>query len=173
MGGIVSDMNGKSSVARLSVVGECASTGAHGANRLASNSLLESVVFAARIADDLRNANTSGLGAVAPAEPPPELPAEAHTQLRALMDIELGVERSEPGLSAARQQIANWAETYGPCNELIAAGLIVEGARARRASVGAHYRRDFPDVDPGARTFLTRTDLPFAKAPDPQKRALA
>jgi L-aspartate oxidase len=164
MGGIVSDMNGKSSVARLSVVGECASTGAHGANRLASNSLLESVVFAARIADDLRDARTGGLGSAEPSALPPELPTEARTQLRALMDIELGVERSEPGLSAARQQLANWADNYGACNELIAAGLIVEGARNRKASVGAHYRRDFPDVDPGKRTFLTRADLQwFAK----------
>jgi L-aspartate oxidase len=173
MGGIVSDLSGKSSVARLSVVGECASTGAHGANRLASNSLLESVVFAARIAEDLRHADTANGARPAPAPPIPELPADARTQLRTLMDLELGVERSEPGLSAARAQIANWAESFGACNELIAAGLIVEGARARRASVGAHYRRDFPQVDPGVRTFLTRVDLPWRAFWPARERAMA
>lgn len=107
----------------------------------------------------MRDANPSGIGRAAPIAAPPELPAEARAQLRALMDIELGVERGEPGLSAARTQITNWAESYGACNELITAGLIVEGAYARKASVGAHYRRDFPNVEAGARTFLTQSDL--------------
>ncbi len=169
MGGVISDLFGKTSIEGLSVVGECASTGAHGANRLASNSLLESVVFAARIADDLRGANPIASARIAPPAAPPELPREARQQLRALMDLELGVERSEPGLSAACAQIANWRDEFGACNELIAAGLMAHGARARRASVGAHYRRDFPHTDPGARTFLTLADLGWRA----QEKALA
>lgn len=174
MGGIVSDLYGRASLAGLSVVGECASTGAHGANRLASNSLLESVVFAARIAEDLRNAAIPAPARVAPAEAPPDLPAEPHADLRRLMDSELGVERSEPGLSRAVARIADLAARHGSANPLIAAGLIAEGARARKASVGAHYRADFPTIDPGARTFFTRADLPWlTQAGKTTERALA
>jgi L-aspartate oxidase len=165
MGGIVSDLAGKSSLEGLSVIGECASTGAHGANRLASNSLLEAVVFAARAADDLRHAPAPPPAAFLPARAPNELPAPTLKSLRTLMDSELGVERSEPGLSRAAATIAALADEFGDCNELIAAGLIAEGARRRKASVGAHCRSDFPDVTPGSRTFLTRADLDWlAKA---------
>jgi L-aspartate oxidase len=163
MGGIVSDLWGKTSLENLSVVGECASTGAHGANRLASNSLLESVVFGARVADDLRGSASSPDAAIKEGAAPPRLPDETRAKLRALMDSELGVERSEPGLSKASDQIAAWAGEFGAANELITAGLIAEGARPRKASVGAHYRSDFPTVNPGARTFLTFADLGWDK----------
>jgi L-aspartate oxidase len=159
MGGVVSDLAGKSSLEGLSVIGECASTGAHGANRLASNSLLEAVVFAARAADDLRAARAPAPAALVPVRAPNELPSANLKALRALMDGELGVERSEPGLSRAAKEIAALADEFGDANELIAAGLIAEGARRRKASVGAHCRADFPDVKAGARTFLTRADL--------------
>ena len=165
MGGVVSDLNGKTSLENLSVVGECASTGAHGANRLASNSLLESVVFAARVADDLREAQASPHAATAKVQTPPDLPDDIRVALRKLMDSELGVERSEPGLSKAQSQIAAWAEQHGACSELIAAGLIAEGARRRKASIGAHCRSDFPQVEAGTRTFLTFADLGWRRAP--------
>lgn len=159
MGGIVSDLVGKTTLEGLSVIGESASTGAHGANRLASNSLLEAVVFAARAAADLRNAASPAPAQRLNGEAPPDMPAEQFGNLRAIMDAELGVERGEPRLSSITNQVATWARAFGPANELIVAGLIAEGARRRTSSVGAHFRYDYPDTHAGARTFLTRADL--------------
>ena len=80
MGGIASDASGRSSLPGLWVVGECAATGLHGANRLASNSLLEGLVFGARVADDVRGLLAAGTErpappapSLAPLQPPPRL----------------------------------------------------------------------------------------------------
>ncbi len=135
MGGIVTDLHGRSSVAGLYAVGESSCTGLHGANRLASNSLSECFVFARRAA------------AAALAEPAPtpgetaavaQLPAppEASAQTRAALWRDAGIERSPEGLERLR------SDPY-PLARLIA-GCALERAESR----GAHRRIDRPETDP-------------------------
>ena len=155
MGGVVSDIWGRSTLERLSVVGEVASTGAHGANRLASNSLLEAVVFAHRIAERLRDTETPQAPRGAPARAPARLPEEARTELRLQMQTNAGVERDRDGLSMALGRINALCDKHGDANALIAARLIVTAALAREESRGGHYRSDFPNAASPQRTFLT------------------
>jgi L-aspartate oxidase len=169
MGGVVTDLWGKTSLERLSAVGECTSTGAHGANRLASNSLLESVVFAHRIAARLRDQPAANVGAIEPAAAPPELPSATRAELRVLMDEALGVERDAAGLAHAGAQVRAWAEQMGAANELVVAGLIADAAAKRACSIGAHARVDFPQGCGPARTFtsLAALDWPTQAAREP------
>ena len=155
MGGIATDVWGRSSVEGLWAVGECASTGAHGANRLASNSLLEAVVFANRIAERLRDASPSSPTQAQPVAAPPPLPALAHAELRGLMQAHAGVVREASGLSAALDRIDALCDAHGACHALVAARLIVFAALARTESRGAHFRSDYPDATAPQRTFLT------------------
>lgn len=153
MGGIVADFWGASSLNGLSVCGECASTGAHGANRLASNSLLEAVVFAHRIAQRLREGELGSAGASAGIVPP-ALEDSALQALRRGMQAECGVVRTSKGLCDLTDQILAFAETTGPANELVCAELIVTSAHAREESRGGHYRSDFPEpAETAARQF--------------------
>jgi L-aspartate oxidase len=166
MGGVVSDVWGRTTLDGLSVVGECASTGAHGANRLASNSLLEAVVFAHRAAERLREA-AAPAPAAAGAELPPSLPGDERKALRALMQTHAGVERDAAGLSAALAAIDAASARLGDANELRAARLIVAGALAREESRGAHFRTDFPAPRAPRRAFA------FAAARDKESHASA
>lgn len=164
MGGIVSDLWGRATLPGLSVVGECASTGAHGANRLASNSLLEAVVFAHRIAERLREDALTAPGPASGALPP-LLPAAEHARLRQLMQAHAGVERTAEGLAHAAAEIAAIEARAGACNETYAARLIVSAALAREESRGGHYRADFPAAAPHARrTFLYERETANAHA---------
>jgi len=154
MGGIVSDLWGRATLEGLSVVGECASTGAHGANRLASNSLLEAVVFAERIAARLRDTPAP---VAAPHETPiapPALPPEARAALRASMQNDVGVDRDAHGLVRALSEIGKLQSAHGAANELLTARLIASAALARQESRGGHYRSDFPAEHEPRRTFL-------------------
>ncbi|MBL8551884.1 MAG: L-aspartate oxidase [Hyphomonadaceae bacterium] len=153
MGGVASDLWARASLEGLSVIGECSSTGAHGANRLASNSLLEAVVFAHRAAERLReeDAPPAENGA---ADLPPSLPQEARAALRGLMQGDVGVERERAGLTRAIEGIETLSRTYGRANELLAADLIARAALGREESRGAHYRSDFPRAAAPRRTFL-------------------
>lgn len=154
MGGILSDIWGKASLDGLSVCGECASTGAHGANRLASNSLLEAVVMAARIADRLRDSDRRALRA-SRSRVSSDLPDAPLQTLRESMARHCGVIRHRTGLTELRADIARLRETYGPARELITAHLMAEAAFNREESRGGHYRADFPDTSQTAqRTFL-------------------
>lgn len=153
MGGVVSDLWGKSTLDGLSVVGECASTGAHGANRLASNSLLEAVVFAQRIADRLRDSTAPHEAAADPPSAPPVLPAPVHSELRARMQADVGVDRDAQGLKRARAFIDKNLDQFGAAHALVAARLVVSAALTREESRGAHFRSDFPDASEPQRTF--------------------
>jgi L-aspartate oxidase len=157
MGGVATDLWGKTSVEGLSAVGECASTGAHGANRLASNSLLEAVVFAWRIAARLRDGVTNGTVARVHAEPAPAAPAPVVAALRARMSASAGVVRDAAGLAGLLAWIDEQMETHGAANPLAAARLIAAAALAREESRGGHYRSDYPETARDAtRTFLAR-----------------
>lgn len=155
MGGIVSDLWGRATLEGLSIVGECASTGAHGANRLASNSLLESVVFAHRIAERLRESAAPIEANAQPAHAPPVLPADARAALRARMQADVGVDRDSAGLTRALADIDALIAAHGHANELITARLIAAAALAREESRGGHYRSDFPNASKPQRTFCS------------------
>lgn len=154
MGGLVTDIWGQTTLEGLSACGECASTGAHGANRLASNSLLEAVVFAQRIASHLSGQTLtdppSGRAVIAP-----ELPAPALARLRAAMGRHCGVVREAVGLQSLLAEIDALDNAHGPAHPLTAARLIAAAALARRESRGGHYRSDAPQLDePARRTFV-------------------
>jgi L-aspartate oxidase len=159
MGGIVTDADGRTSLDGLFAAGECASTGVHGANRLASNSLLEAAVFGARAgkaAAEAVDPNTPAL----PAQPAPELPEAALQTLRAAMSREAGVVRDAAGLTRLIGLIDGLRAEYGEALPLVAARLVAAPACARRESRGGHYRADFPDAAPVAeRTVLTLDQL--------------
>jgi L-aspartate oxidase len=155
MGGIVTDMWGKTSLEGLSAIGECASTGVHGANRLASNSLLEAVVFANRVADRLRDAPSSGK-AGGDFQGAAKLPADQRQSLRDAMSRHAGVVRNAEGLTTLLGKIDELADAEGQANELITARLIAQAALDRHESRGGHYRSDYPDTDAVAkRSFVT------------------
>lgn len=155
MGGLATDVWGRTSVEGLWAVGECASTGAHGANRLASNSLLEAVVFAHRIAERLRDSPSPAPLSPETASAPPALPETARAELRALMQTHANVERNGEGLAKALGRIESLCDKHGTADALIAARLIVTAALARKESRGAHFRSDFADAAEPERSFLT------------------
>jgi L-aspartate oxidase len=151
MGGVAVDARGRSSVAGLWAAGEVACTGAHGANRLASNSLLEAVVFGARIAQDIGGINLqtppASITKVAAADSVPEMRDD---KLRKIMSAHVGVIRDAEGLSRAIAQISRIElEASSPVlrNMATAALLIATAAWRRRESRGAHYRSDYPQPD--------------------------
>jgi L-aspartate oxidase len=156
MGGVYTDLDGASSLDGLWAVGEVASTGVHGANRLASNSLLEAVVFGARIADQLREKKiTEKHEPGAPADrmdvPSKPAPAEAMALLRRAMAKGCALIRSEDSLIETLETISelNAREdlTSGLKSALVSAELIAQGALAREESRGGHYRSDFPETE--------------------------
>ena len=176
MGGILTDANGRSSIDGLWACGEVASTGVHGANRLASNSLLEAVVFGARIARDIqgllpspRVARWSVKGDPSEAELPGGASLDTIEKVRSAMADDVGVIRTAEGLSRALNLIDDLerhARDISTKNTLVAARLVTTAALAREESRGGHYRADFPESDPAQarRTYLT---LPQARAIGP------
>ena len=174
MGGIRVDAQGRTSLPGLWACGEVANTGVHGANRLASNSLLEAVVFARRAAADILARAQPTATAVSPAAiPAPQVSCgETLARCRALqarardiMSRDVGIERRGAGLQAAFEQLTDLEETLrglshasdvgGPDatavrtfgearNLLLVARLVAFAALRRTESRGAHYRVDFP-----------------------------
>ncbi len=154
-GGIATDLAGRSSVAGLYACGEAACTGVHGANRLASNSLLEGLVFGRRIADDV-------LATLTPGDPLPELGVDVRTAgvsseaIRALlqrqMSLDAGVLRDAAGLARAAGTLQKLSaqrssdprtESWEATNLLTVASAVVAAAARRHETRGSHWREDF------------------------------
>ncbi|MDE1172549.1 MAG: L-aspartate oxidase [Parvibaculaceae bacterium] len=168
MGGIGVDARGRTSIEGLWACGEVSSTGAHGANRLASNSLLEAVVYGARIAQDISGTLPAGESGNR-TEPPSlgvGLPVTSPIvmDLRTLMSRCVGVERTQAGLVHALGEIARLERAAGPqslfLNMACTARLITAAALARTESRGGHFRRDMPEARENwrHRTFMTLAD---------------
>jgi L-aspartate oxidase len=144
MGGIAADADGRTTVAGLYAVGECAATGVHGANRLASNSLLEAATFGRRAGRAA--ALETGGGRPLPVEVTPDLPEAAMSELRTAMTAHAGVVRNEAGLSGLIALIGRLEAQHGRGAVLEAARLVVQAALDRRESRGGHYRSDYPQT---------------------------
>jgi L-aspartate oxidase len=156
MGGVATDAEGRTSLPGLYAAGECASTGVHGANRLASNSLLEAAVFGTRAglaAADLRDPRTSPLKV----EALPRLPSQALQSLRAAMSRDAGVVRNQAGLTRLVGEIDALQGDHGQTADLVSAKLVASAALDRQESRGGHYREDHPEAQPPHRTFVTAT----------------
>ncbi|MGD2042374.1 MAG: L-aspartate oxidase [Acidimicrobiia bacterium] len=155
MGGIDTDTHGRTSVPGLWAVGECSSTGVHGANRLASNSLLEGLVFGARVALDVDRSTDELPGVVEVPEEGldlPVVPGPAIEELRQVMWDRVGLIRTGDGLWAARESIVEMERVLGRTiagRNAAELGLLITMAALKRSeSRGGHYRADYPDEDP-------------------------
>jgi L-aspartate oxidase len=168
MGGIAVDHHGRSSLKGLWAGGEVSSTGAHGANRLASNSLLEAVVYAARIAEDIDGQSFATRSRPHVAEPVPRncaMPPLVEANLRAMMSSHVGVVRNGEQLAEAAQAFAAIEQDTGNIalrNMATTALIVAASAWSRRESRGAHERSDFPAEDPALRK-RTMTTLAEAR----------
>jgi L-aspartate oxidase len=153
-GGVRTDLWGRTSVPGLYACGEVACTGVHGANRLASNSLLEGLVFAERIAQVIPE-SAAGAGSTQAAGPERLLDPAVRPEIQRIMTEDSGVLRDGPGLERARAALAALAERTSdrPCTEAweatnlhTVATLIVAAARRREETRGSHWRADFADA---------------------------
>jgi L-aspartate oxidase len=162
MGGVETNTDGQTSVPHLYACGEVACTGVHGANRLASNSLLEGMVFAERVAQSLKKLPelSAPTSAAVPAtkltmKPTTEQQAEVAQlaqRIRTIMWDYAGIVRSGSGLEQAQAELAQvkanpLAQTYPVVNMCLVAEQIVKAALTRLESRGGHYRQDYPKED--------------------------
>ncbi len=155
MGGIDADFHGRTSLQGLWAVGECSSTGVHGANRLASNSLLEGLVFGAKVALDVADNQVDPVGELsAPAEAfdLPLIAGPALEDVRQLMWDRVGLVRIGSGLWDARNGLMDLESilrrTIAGRVAVELALMIVLAALRRSESRGGHYRADYPEPDP-------------------------
>jgi L-aspartate oxidase len=170
MGGIRTDHQGRTSLKGLWACGEVACTGMHGANRLASNSLLEAVVFAKIVASDIQIGCHAAFDLTIPNQRT-EMPIQSATSevamqtLRELMYTHVGLERTESGLEFVLHNIGELQQAAQPIsfellNFLTAAKFIVVGALLRTESRGGHFRADYPAANAKAeRTYLTLQEV--------------
>ncbi len=169
IGGVTVDRDGRTSLPGLWAAGEVSSSGLHGANRLASSSLLEGLVYGARASVDMvRVLETEGsvrlevppiVSRAAPPEPEPLDLADVRNALRALMWRRVGITRDAAGLEEAARQVEFWRGYALPRvfdepagwtlqNMLTIAPLMIAAARRREESRGVHTRSDFPETEP-------------------------
>jgi L-aspartate oxidase len=172
-GGVRTDRHGRTTVPGLYACGEVACTGVHGANRLASNSLLEGLVYAERIADDIKERHAEKhLHARVPAPVPhpqtpthPLLPSEARFEIQRVMTAGAGVLRSADSLAEAAARLGRihaeavnslaedgktaepGVDTWEATNLLCVARVLVAAARRREETRGCHWREDHADRD--------------------------
>ncbi|MFI8263987.1 MULTISPECIES: L-aspartate oxidase [unclassified Streptomyces] len=168
-GGVRTDLHGRTTVPGLYACGEVACTGVHGANRLASNSLLEGLVFAERIADDIAGGAPAGSGPGIPVPATgPLQPAEARYEVQRIMTDGAGVLRSAASLRTAAAALEDLyataltaletdgktavpgVETWEATNLLCVARVLVAAALRREETRGCHWREDHPDRDDAA-----------------------
>ncbi len=165
-GGVRTDLHGRTTVPGLYACGEVACTGVHGANRLASNSLLEGLVFAERIADDIRaNPQAAGAPVVPGPSRDPLLEHSARYEIQRVMTRGAGVLRSAESLARAAEALERihtqavedlqrdektaepCVETWEATNLNLVARVLVAAARRREETRGCHWREDRPDRD--------------------------
>jgi len=162
MGGIATDVHGFTDIPRLFACGECASYGVHGANRLASNSILDGLVFGKRSAEAMAQIqpvpDTLQQRAInLPASPLAAASPDIKPQIAELMWKQVGIIRNGDSLREACQQLEQWhkqlqqqnspdLEALETANMLQAGWLIARTALYRQESRGAHYRTDFPNT---------------------------
>jgi L-aspartate oxidase len=156
MGGIRTNTWGETTIPGLYACGECACTGVHGANRLASNSLLETVVFAQRVvrrtvSPDTSEAHTTGAIDLSQGQAA-EAPPLTRERLQSIMWEDVGIVRSAESLQRAVAVLSAWQATVPPTTDrpsqeladlLTCSRLVAEAALTREESRGAHYRTDF------------------------------
>jgi L-aspartate oxidase len=172
VGGVTTDLDGRTSIPRLYAAGECASTGVHGANRLASNSLAEALVFGRRAAWAIASQRVGPVKALSEpprlAGPPGVDVEEGMTRLREISSGRIGIDRTAAGLRSAIADLEELTllpvSTDRSLSELragaIVARLIARCALLRSESRGVHHRSDHPDPDPswaGVRLRVSRT----------------
>ncbi len=180
MGGVLTDLSGRTTVPGLWAVGECGSTGLHGANRLASNGLLEAAVLGRRAAADAA-AGGGGPAAGPRADPIPVGVGDADSgvvrhQVGRIMWDRCGLERDAAGLGDAAERLAALPVPADPeaAGLLEISRLMVAAATAREESRGAHFRTDFPDTDPSrAHRTCWAGDMAHDLAPVPTGMATA
>jgi L-aspartate oxidase len=145
MGGIETDLGGRTSLRGLYAAGEVASCGVHGANRLASNSLLEGLVFGGRTATAMREdkASTPSISSTPGDNAPKTVAKELVEKIREITWRHAGIARDAAGLKTGLRLLSEVPEDPGTRNLLTVARIIHECALAREESRGAHYREDF------------------------------
>ncbi|SDM35493.1 L-aspartate oxidase [Paenibacillus sp. OK060] len=166
MGGVKTDLSGESSIGRLFACGEVSSTGVHGANRLASNSLSEAIVFGRRIVDRIQSlpplaslqTNIPTLTTIRRIIKEEQKPvSERRLRLQKMMVRQVGLRRNGANLQAAIEKLQQELQFFDQkfthkeemeyANLLTCAWLVTTGALHREESRGAHYREDFPQRD--------------------------
>ena len=157
-GGVLTDLWGRASIPGLYACGEVACTGVHGANRLASNSLLEGLVFARRIITALTEDEPAAAEGHLAHGPAGLLPHAMRRPMQQVMDVEAGVLRSADSLSLAAGSLQRLGEAGGAhpstedwetTNLHQIATVLVRHAQLREETRGSHWREDFPDRDDG------------------------